>query len=94
MRKLRSGSANLIENMVVSFFRSLEHHSRLFQQISPHRSSADVELLVELQLDELPEPGTVVIPRRFCISNRLQQKKSLTPFCMEDLNDLLSQHTK
>lgn len=72
MRQSFSGRANLVENMIVAFLRSLKYHSGLFEQISPHRSSANVELLIELQLDELSESGTVVVPRCFSIPYRLQ----------------------
>ena len=49
----------------------MKDDSRLFQQVSPHVGSDDLERGVEVDLDVLAEPGRVVVPRSFRISDGL-----------------------
>lgn len=49
----------------------LEDDSRLLQQIRPHVGPDDVEVLVEVDLDVLPEARRVVVPRRLGVADRL-----------------------
>ena len=49
----------------------LKNDSRLFQQVSPHVGSNDLEGSVEIDLDVFAESRRVVVPCRFRISDGL-----------------------
>ena len=52
----------------------MKDDSRLFQQVSPHVGSDDLERGVEVDLDVLAEPRGVVVPSGFRISDGLHDR--------------------
>jgi len=58
----------LVENVIVALVGRLEHNSRLLQQIGAHMRTDDAVGGVEIDLDVLAEPGTVIVPDRLGVS--------------------------
>ena len=53
IRKSVPRSTQLIKNVVIALLGGLEHHTGLLKQVSPHASTLNVELFVEVDLNEL-----------------------------------------
>ncbi len=54
--------------MVVPLLVRLEHNAALFQQVSPHVGTDDMQVLVEVDFDVLSEAGAVIVSRRFRVA--------------------------
>jgi hypothetical protein len=50
---------------------------RALEQVRPDRRAGDSVVLIELNLDELPEPRRVVVSHRLRVSERLQERVGL-----------------
>jgi len=57
-----SPRTNLVENVVVALAFGLKDHARLFEQVVDDAAPRDAAVRVELDGDQLPEPGRVVVP--------------------------------
>ena len=71
----RAGT-QLIEEVVVALLLALRDDAGLFEQVVRDEAAGHRQTLTEVDLDELAEARAVVVPRRFGVAERLQQRIS------------------
>ena len=64
----------LVKNVEIPLVRDLPYHSRLLQQVIVDIRSYWLALRIELNLQVFSESRRVVVPQRFRIAKRLEQR--------------------